>query len=178
MVDSGDGHGVGDDAFFAEVRRRHPDIDIVVLPQQSAPEPPPHVDLAVLAVVPERFDDELRALWHAVVRDRPVPRVESRWEHGDAAGSVVREATLAVEGVDPVAGANAVATARRQLGADGWHVVVPTRGMPRVLAGYERDGIRREVQLVLVEATGRLALSYRQGSYAVGHRTARELVGA
>ncbi len=39
-MDSGENSGVSGDDFFGVVRRRHPDIDIVLLPQEPPTEQP------------------------------------------------------------------------------------------------------------------------------------------
>ncbi len=181
-MDSGENSGVSGDDFFGVVRRRHPDIDIVLLPQEpAADEPEERVDPGDLVDVPARFEAELTALWAEVARGVTRPEVTSRWTPGSVTGSVAREALLAAEGVDGVTATQALTTAERALAADGWHVLAPGTGMPRVLAGRDgtpADPVRRELQVVYVAAQGRYAVTYRCGSYVVGPDASRALVGA
>ncbi|QWZ07594.1 hypothetical protein KRR39_19545 [Nocardioides panacis] len=178
---TGDGEAVAGDAFFGVVRRRHPDLDIVLLPPQPPEEPPAErVRAADLVDVPARFDAELTELLGDVAAGIPLPRVRSRWTPGAVTGSVAREALVAAEGVDAVAATRALAAAERSLTGAGWHVLAPGDGLPRVLAGRggtEEEPLRREVQVVHVEARGRYAVTYRCGSYLVGTGTARGLLG-
>ena len=68
-MDSGEPREVSDDPFFGEVRRRHPDVDIVLVPPEAAAPPaPPPVDPAVLAAVPVEHDADTRDLWSQVAR--------------------------------------------------------------------------------------------------------------
>jgi hypothetical protein len=179
---TGESTDVSEDPFFRVVRRRHPDIDIVLLPPEPPTEPPADpsdavLDPADLAAVPALFDDELARLWDAVADGIERPEVRSRWTPGSSTGSVAREGLLAVEGVGGVAATQALVTAERALAADGFHVLVPPTGMPRVLAGHdgtEADPVRREVQVV--HAGGRYAVTYRRDGYPVGLPAARALL--
>jgi hypothetical protein len=168
-MDSGEPREVSDDPFFAEVRRRHPDVDIVLLPPEAAAPPaPPPVDPAALAAVPVEHDDETRDLWSQVARGIDVAQATARWAAGEVAGTVRREALLAAGGVDAVTAAAALAGAARSLEQAGWHVLEPDRGLPRVLAGHGEGADRREVQVVHVPATGRYAVTSRGPAYTVG----------
>jgi hypothetical protein len=181
---TGENVDVSEDPFFGVVRRRHPDIDIVLLPPEPPAEPngepaPALLDPADLADVPARFDAELTRLWDDVADGIARPDVRSRWTPGSSTGSVAREGLLAVEGVGGVVATQALVTAERALEADGWHVLVPETGMPRVLAsrdGTEADPVRRELQVV--HAGGRYAVSYRRDGYPVGVPAARALLEA
>lgn len=171
---------MSEDAFFAVVRRRHPDIDIVLLPPEAPPgSGPPPPDPADLAGVPALVDDELARLWDDVADGLARPQVRSRWTPGSATGSVAREGLLAAEGVGGVVATQALVGAERALAADGWHVLVPRTGMPRVLAsrdGTEADPVRREVQVV--HSGGRYAVTYRRDGYHVGVPAVRALLAA
>ncbi|MEO5711120.1 MAG: hypothetical protein ABIQ59_15030 [Nocardioidaceae bacterium] len=132
---TGDSGAVASDDFFAVVRRRHPDIDIVLLPQQPPDQDPGlPVEPADLGDVPTRFDAEVTALLADVAPGVVLPRVRSRWAPGSVTGSVARTALVAAEGVDTVTATQALASAERSLAAAEWHVLVPEDGMPRVLA--------------------------------------------
>ena len=59
---TGDSEAVASDAFFGVVRRRHPDLDIVLLPQPApAEQPAVRLGPADVVDVPARFDAELPA---------------------------------------------------------------------------------------------------------------------
>ena len=177
---SGDSEAVASDAFFAVVRRRHPDIDIVLLPQDVGDEPGLRAEPADLVDAPAAFDAELTGLLPDVAPGVALPPVRSRWTPGSLTGSVARTALVAAEGVDTVTATQALAAAERSLAASGWHVLAPEDGMPRVLAGRggtEAEPLRRELQVVYVEGRGRYAVSHRVGSFVVGHAVVRELLG-
>ena len=173
----GENASVPGDAFFGVVRRRHPDIDIVLLPQTGPAEPPStEVDAADLAGLAAGFDAEVTDLWAEVAAGIARPATASRWVEGSVLGSVSRDVLLAVEGVDATTAHQALAGAERSLTASGWHVLAPPTGMPRVLASRGVNAAERVLQVVYVEATARFAVSCRTGSYVVGHDVARALV--
>ena len=178
---TGDSGAVASDPFFGVVRRRHPDIDIVLLPQQPRDEQPGvRLEPADVVDVPARFDAELTSLLEDVARGLTLPPVRSRWTPGPVTGSVAREALVAAEAVDAITATQALATAERSLTAAGWHVLAPADGLPRVLAGRggtEEEPARRELQVVYVEPRGRYAVTCRTGPFLVGAVAARELLG-
>lgn len=169
------------DAFWSTVRRRHPDLDVVLVPEdepqvEEAP-PPPEPDPRLVETVPDAFDSWLARAWEAVApaaaRDQGAD-VVARWEPGDTADDLARVATRAADGVDEVDGQQAVAAAERFLRDDGWDGLVPPTGLPRVLATRFRDGIDEQVQVVFVPASGRLALAVRWAGIRVGRQVAGE----
>ncbi len=90
---TGENVGVSEDPFFGVVRRRHPDIDIVLLPPDPPTEPTGEpagalLDPADLADVPAVFDAELTRLWDDVADGIARPDVRSRWTPGSSTGSV------------------------------------------------------------------------------------------
>jgi hypothetical protein len=173
----GENAGVAGDAFFGAVRRRHPDVDIVVLPQTGPAEPSAtEVDPADLDDLAARFDAEIIELWAEVATGVARPATASRWVEGSVLGSVSREVLLAVEGVDAATAHQALAGAQRSLTGAGWHVLAPPTGMPRVLASRGEGAAERVLQVVYVEATSRFAVSCRTGSYVVGHDVVRAVV--
>jgi hypothetical protein len=169
------------DPFWSVVRRRHPDVDLVLLPAEARdlPEPPPGVEpLEVTDELVARLDAAGPDAWRLLV-DTDVPESAARWMPAPTPDGVRRELTLAREGVDPVAGAALVQGATTILLAQGWRVLAPPDGMPRVLASREANGElvgREELQLVLVPATGRLLLRLRSADVPVTHRVAHDLV--
>jgi hypothetical protein len=170
----GDDQTVAGDRFFAEVRRRHPDIDIVLLPQEppredTSEEVPGPVDDAVAA----SLEADLEALLPLLAPDLGTPPPQWRWGPGDRTGTVARQSLVAVESVAPVRGLTALSGAERALVGAGWHVLVPPDGIPRVLAG-RADGA--QVQVLYVEPRGRYAVTLRSPSYAVGPGAATDLL--
>ena len=169
------------DPFWSVVRRRHPDVGLVLLPAEARdlPEPPPGVEpVEVTDELVARLDAAGPEAWRLLV-DTDVPEAAARWMPAPTQDGVRRELTLAREGVDPVAGAALVQGATTILLAQGWRVLAPPDGIPRVLAGREAaDRLvgREELQLVLVPATGRLVLRLRSADVPVTHRVAHDLV--
>lgn len=170
---------VTDDPFWSAVRRRDADIDIAVLPPER-----PEAELAERGDFPALDDpessatrllDRTRAAWSSYVDVAPATE-QGRWTSGPVRGTVRREVTLAADGVEEVVGARALRLAADALRADGWHVLVPGAGMPRVLAGRGDGDHRGDVQLVWVPDRQRLVLRVRSEPLAVTDELARELV--
>jgi hypothetical protein len=143
------------DPFWAPVRRRHPDVDIVLLPPEQAADEP--------ADQPPADPELLSRLWAtAVGGDEPTETAERRVQ-----GRL--ETTWTRESDQPVDPATAQAVVRRTaetLEQAGWHVLAPADGLPRVQAGRP-DGLdRAEVLLLVVPETGRVVLRHRTGSQA------------
>jgi hypothetical protein len=153
---------VSRDPFWSVVRRRHPDVDIVLLPPSSGSggrvaTEPPLVDPVDESAVQEA---ESARLWEACVG--PVgPEVArtSRWIPGSTAGTSRHETTWRLDGVEGVEATTAVQRGARVLADEGWHVLAPDDGMPRVLAG-RGAGVER-VELLLVHATSHARLVLR-----------------
>jgi hypothetical protein len=164
------------DPFWSVVRRRHPDIDVVVLPPDDPTvggDIPAEPDPSLADTVPAEFDAWLGEVWPDVAGDLDRPPVESQWVPGTVPGSLSRTAMLAVADVDDVMAAQALSGAARALELDGWHVLTPPDGMPRVLAGRDEEGTRRELQIVHVPATSRYAVMATLGPVVVGRGAAR-----
>lgn len=167
------------DPFWGAVRRRHPDVDIVLLPDEgpvpaSSGLPPAELDDDVVG----RLDAGPLLLWRALV-GADVPTPDSRWTGADTRDAVRRELTLAADGFDPVEATALVHDAAASLRAGGWHVLAPADGMPRALASRpapEGLGGREELQLVLVPGNGRVVLRWRSAAIPVGRGAARQLV--
>lgn len=168
---------VSNDPFWSVVRRRHPDLDIVVLPQ-TAPSPaesgrqaresaPFAEDQAALA------DD----LWTRLVGDGR-PNRASGWIPGPTHDSVRHRVTLTLQEVNADAGIAHLRTAAALLAAAGWKVFTPPTGMPRLSA--ERAGELGSENLLFgyAQDTGRLFLRLTSTGLPVGARRARTLIGA
>lgn len=168
------------DPFWSVVRRRHPDVDIVLLPSQdeAAEEVDPvEPDPSLVDDVPAAFDAWIVDVWPRLAGDLDRPPFESSWVPGAVTGSLSRTALLAVDDVDGVAAAQALSGAERALELDGFHVLAPPDGMPRVLAGRDEGRMRRELQIVHVPATGRFAVLATLGPVVVGREAARSATG-
>jgi hypothetical protein len=181
-----------EDPFWSVVRRRHPDVDIVLLPPETdgpaetpvetpvEPEAPVEEPDAVAAAA----DEDVRRAWTQLVGDRALqaaqaePTWSARWISGRAEGRVRREATLRLDGASVGLVLERLPEAAELLRTDGWHVVVPPDGLPRVMAGRDAALGRTELQLVLDPDSGRLLMRVRGADHVVGEPVARELVGS
>ena len=163
---------VATDPFWSAVRRRHPDADIVLLPERpSAPVtrglPAEDPDAAAVSA-----DAVAEGLWALLAGDLQI-EATARWRSGPTPDTVQREVTFRSDGVDPVTGVAAVSRGGETLTADGWHVLIPADGLPRALAGRDEELGRREAQLVHDPAAARLILRVRSAPVLVGERAAR-----
>lgn len=155
---------VAADPFWSVVRRRHPDLDVVVLPATAAAGPTADEVAALPEVDPTeeaaRVESVAVDLWTVLVESEP-GEVATRRTAGRARGAVRVETTVRLAGVDPTAGVAVVGRAEDALARDGWHVLTPPDGMPRALAGRGEGLAREELQLVHDPAAARLVLRLR-----------------
>lgn len=163
---------VAADPFWSVVRRHHPEIDIVLLPEPPAPPDTAGLPLEDPDAAAAAADDAATRRWYGLVDDRE-PVTRARWRSGPTPDTLVRETTLHVDGVDPVTAVATVARAAEVLAGDGWRVLTPPDGLPRTLAGREEGIGRCELQLVHAPATGRLVLRVRSAPVVVGEQVAR-----
>jgi hypothetical protein len=153
------------DDFFAPVRRRHPDVDLVVLP----PEPPPPPRAVAADDAAERAGERVGAVtelvWSASRLEGEAPG--TRFAYGPDAGTVVARSRVSVR-VDgcPLDGL------RTRLEREGWRPrriegplarLTGNRGDVRVRASYAAE-------------TGALVLEVSSEPLLVGVLRARELV--
>lgn len=155
---------VATDPFWSVVRRRHPDVDVVVLPPTAPAQPGagevaalPEVDAAEEAA---RVEQAAVGLWAALVGEEP-GEVATRRTSGRARGTARVETTVRLGGVDPAGGVAVVSRAAEGLAGDGWDVLAPPDGMPRALAGRGEGMAREELQLVHDPAAARIVLRLR-----------------
>jgi hypothetical protein len=173
---------VSDDPFWSEVRRRHPDVDIVLLPPDEGPAQAPEgaepVDPAEVARAGEQ---QVAALWttllgHVSPADRAV-----RWASGAVVDTLVRESTWTLRSAPEELAAQDVplmlTRAGDALAAAGWEVLVPPGGVPRLTAGRPEGLGRSELLLLVVVDDGRVVLRFRTGPVLVADELRRELVG-
>ena len=175
---------VASDTFFGVVRRRHPDIDIVLLPPESDDEEP---SLPPLHAPRETHEAELQReaedLWRDLLGPSP-DGVGSRWEPGRSTTRLVVSAAAA--DIGDVQAAQALAQLQRRLEADGWHTLAPETGMPRVLASRggmpgadePAEDFAEELLALHVPRTGRFALEWRRGPWRLDRESAGEAEAA
>jgi hypothetical protein len=154
------------DPFFAAVRRRHPDVDLVVLPPERAPaEPAEPVDddvvRADLETVRTRLTEWAEAAGLTVDGDE-------RLEPGDAPGTVSAAARLTARITD-TAVVDRLALLAVELGWD----VRRHRGPVEVLLG---SADRLVLRGSYAASTGVLVLEVRAASVPVGRDRVHELL--
>ena len=167
------------DPFWATVLRRHDDVDLVVLPPESPDRP--EVPAGEPTVDPEAARQELRArmagLWAALGLEAEPTHLDDVWFAGSAPGTLRWQGTATFNDLDPVVASGALQRAQDLLDeADGWHVLAPPDGVPRVLAGRPATIGREDVQ-VLAPAAGRVVLRIRSALVVVGDAAAAEATG-
>lgn len=168
---------VANDPFWSVVRRRHPDVDIVVLPADDAPDltPAPGATPIHTGETLAEFEADVTDLWERL--GQPAGRPVVRWTSAPNRGAVALEGRITAEHVDPEDATAALHRAAERLGAEGWHVLLPPDGLPRVAAGQTRTTGRRTVQVVHVPARDRLLLIVRSEPIPVSRNTANTLLG-
>lgn len=168
---------VAADPFWSVVRRRHPDIDIVVLQGEGHPVPvvPEGAPIEDPAGVARRRDAEAAALWQRF-GGTDNAEVTTRWTSGPE-GAVRREVTLRLEEVGGASAAELLERSATTLRADGWDVFVPPTGVPRVLAGRDEAIGRTQVQVLHDSAQQVVAMRIKSAAHNVGKDIASGLIG-
>lgn len=177
--------GVDADPFWSVLRRRHPDIDLVVLPgaagaaEPSEPiETPEQQRRSALAPPapplrdPDEWssstDDAARGWWPRLLAgiDAAPGDPSARWLTSRD-GLRRRETTLAAASgtTDPADPTTTLTRAARHLRDAGWRVLAPTDGVPRVLASRSADDALGREELALFCAPGRITLRLRTGTF-------------
>ena len=153
------------DAFFAPVRRRHPDVDIVVLP---TPEPAPSAERlheAQVGATRDRVAGSAERVCAAVAAPSPPTRLRFGPDEGTVLASARSSATTPV-------GFGALVALRGVLEGEGWRVRRLPGGVER-LAGVRGD---LRVQASYAEGTDTLLVEVTSEPMFVGRARARELV--
>lgn len=164
------------DPFWSEVRRRHPDLDIVLLP----PEPAVPSESGLPSRDPEPFARMQLAdaddLWAGLV-GHGIPRPEATWIPGPTGDSVRHSITLTLDDVEDTTGIGHLRDASDRLSADDWRVFTPPTGMPRVTA--DRPGELGDETLLFGYAPQqrRLFLRLTSTGLPIGIRRAQEITG-
>jgi hypothetical protein len=164
-----------DDPFFAAIRRRHPDVDLVALPPDPPAdepiEPVEPVDDAAVARVAELVGQTAGHLWAAVApltQAGPETRVRYAAREAD-----VRAVARVVEKRSD--GYALLVRLRHELEQRGWVVLRP----PSPENGLERLDAEREGSHLVAsyaEASGAVLLELASRPLPVGVERARELV--
>lgn len=156
-----------DDPLLAEVRRRHPDVDIVLLPPERAPgdAEPGAAEVAAEALI--RVATQARQLWTVVAADTS-ERPEVRYRFGIDPASVRPVSTLTTRRDD---GYEVLVRLRHELESDGWDVR-RTDGTVERLTGV-LDTL--DVSASYAEERGVLVFTMSGPSVSVGADRAREL---
>jgi hypothetical protein len=158
-----------DDPFFAAVRRRHPDVDIVVLPPETTDEASAQVSPEEVAAAQTRVVAEAARVWAVVEPAAEAP--ETRLGFGDSPSTVravARSSAVRGDGFD------ALVRLRVELEREGWEL------RRRAGVGVERltgvhDGLR--VSVSYAERSELLLLTLSSEAMEVGVERARELTG-
>lgn len=165
------------DPFFDVVRRRHPDVDVVLLPPET---PTPERELTPLTLEEaEDLTSDLGALvdnlWRQVdLPTGPAPLVSWWGESGETARV---EAALEAGGLEMIDGVRALATFERLLTDRGWRCSAPTDGMPRLLASDVHAGVTWQLQASSAPQ-GRFALRVAAVDVPLTVEARARLVGA
>jgi hypothetical protein len=155
------------DAFFAPVRRRHPDVDLVVLPPPELAPSTERIDETQVDATLDRVTGTAGRVCEAALRS--MGTASAGWGFGPDEGTVVATARAGATTRD---GFGALVALRGALEEEGWRV--------RRLAGeVERiSGMRGDLRVhaSYAETTGALLLEVRSEPIHVGRARARELV--
>lgn len=152
-----------DDPFFAVVRRRHPEIDLVVLPPEApAPEPTEVVDDETVARV--------RGLVGEFAAELSGAEATTRLRYGAHETTVIAQARVVQTSDD---GHAALVEIRADLERRGWTVERLDGGIEQLIATLEGG----HVLASYAEASGALLVTVTSSELPVGRERARELVG-
>jgi hypothetical protein len=156
-------------AFFTPVRRRHPEVDIVVLPAAEPATPAEPLDEAQVAATLDQVTTTAGLAWDAMAQPKATAAPTARWRYGTDDGTVLASVRSSTTTPD---GSGALVALRGALETGGWRV----RRLP---GAVERlSGVRGalRVQASYAEGTGALLLEVSSRSMPVGRSRARELV--
>jgi hypothetical protein len=156
-----------DDPFFAAVRRRHPDVDLVALPPDEGAGPADPVADTTVARVVELVTEAASELWAAVApASAVVPETRLRYADREAD---VRAVARAVE--QRTDGFEVLVRLRHELEQRGWSVQRPPGGLERIVAGLDGGLVTASCS-----ESGTVLLEVSSAALPVGVDRARELV--
>ncbi|MFC5179280.1 hypothetical protein [Nocardioides taihuensis] len=161
------------DPFWASVRRRHPDVDLVLLPPEPPPAGPPtdprgdDEAAALVATARAAVEEAARTLRLPLVAGAP-PRAVVAF--GTVEGTVVVRVRASARHVaDP----GLLARLREQLEQRGWHPRRAEGEVARIAAGS--DGLR--IRASYAAASGAFLVEVASAPLAVGRERAAALAG-
>ncbi|GGU15266.1 hypothetical protein GCM10007979_12370 [Nocardioides albus] len=143
------------DPFWATVRRRHPDADLIVLPPET---PPERSAVAVATVRPDALSE--RSAAH-LLGERTAPPPQVNWVTVPGQDLARRETLWTLDEIEEGNARGRLTAASAWLRERGWTVAMPPTGMPRVAGHIGRGLDRQDVLLLAVPATQRLVLRLR-----------------
>lgn len=154
--------------FWDAVRRRHPEVDVVLLPGREPVGPPgDDVDDQAVRAAVRRVTTAAAALVADLVTEPPAA---ARIGFGPAAGTVVPRVRLTGHREDGLATLDRL---RERLGEQGWSVRRPAGGVARLVG--RRDDLH--LRASYAERTGSFLLEVCTDPMPVGIVRARELAG-
>lgn len=156
------------DPMLDAVRRRHPDVDLVVLPPEPAPVSTAVAEDDQFASTIDLVRGLATALWSRLVTTPDEPPVDPGF--GPVPGTVVvRSRHCAIVPDRP----HLLTELRDDLQGEGWHFRRPWGAVERLVG--ERDGV--ELRGCYAPITGTLLLTLTSAALFVGPDQARRLVG-
>ena len=157
-----------DDPFFAVVRRRHPDVDLVVLPPDDEAQPVETVDDATVDRAAELVEAFAHTLWVAIA---PLSETEpeARLRYGEREAEVRAVARVVDRREDGYA---VLVRLRHELELRGWAVRRPPGALERLTAGLAGG----RLMATYAEETRVVTLELSSAPLPVGVERARELV--
>ena len=158
------------DPFFRELRRRHPEIDLVMLPPEGPPAPADADAEQAAAEELIRVGTQARQLWSAIAPEA-IDGPEVRYRFGRDAASVRAVSTLTTRRDD---GYEVLVRLRHELESDGWDVRRPDGTVERLTGVLDA----LDVSASYAEALGVLVFTMSGPSVTVGAARARELTAS
>jgi hypothetical protein len=152
--------------FFNAVRRRHPDVDIVVLPDEGPTEAGEEVSTAEVEAGLARVADVVARAWAAATDVPAEPEV--RLGYGPHPGTVVARARILTRTAE---GEQVVGALHEVLAQYGWRL-----GRVRDLARFQGRRDDLHVRVSYVEVSGGVLVELTSDPMPVGSDRARELV--
>lgn len=160
------------DPFFAAIRRRHPDVDLVALPREEPAAPLEPVDEPTLDRVSELVAEAAAALWSAVAPGSgQVP--ETRLQYAGREADVRAVARVVEKRTDGYA---LLLRLRHELEQRGWSVQRPPGRQDRALERLVAEQHGGTLVASYAEPSGAVLLELASAPLPVGVERARELV--
>ncbi|MCW2812945.1 MAG: hypothetical protein JWN84_400 [Nocardioides sp.] len=154
--------------LFAELHRRHPDVDLVLLPPEPAPVEAPEAGPDEVAAVLTAVTTTAGRIWSAVAHDSTVaPQV--RWSYAADPGRVRAVARVVEPQPD---GFHVLVALRHELEQHGWAVARPPGAVERLTGHLDELTLTASY----AEQTGVLLVTVSSDPVVVGAGRATALV--